>query len=314
MDLQPVLMPCPGAAFGPVEPRPGLRRGEARIGALLGRVPPAGLILLSIVSVQLGSAFATVLFADLGPGGTTLATTGFATLMLALMSRPRLDRRLRRHAGLIVLFGIALVAMLLPFFLALQTIPLGIASTVAFLGPLALAVAASRRPAHFLWCGVAVLGLLLLTPEIGTDLDPWGLGLAALAALGWAAFVPLSKRAGQVFDSGSGLTLGMAVATLLLLPYALMEGTILAATALQVGAATLVALLATVFPMALEFAALQRMPARTYGILLTLEPAAAAVVGAIFLGQGLGGRMLLAIACVTVAALGVTVFEKRGAR
>ena len=299
---------------GAGDPEPTLRAGEARIGAVLGRVPPTLLMLLSIVSVQLGSALATVLFTDLGPGGTALAEVGFSALVLSLMSRPRLDRRLVQHAGLILLFGLSLVAMLLPFFVALQYIPLGIASMIAFLGPLTLAVVTSRRLMHFMWIGLAIAGLALLTPEIGADLDPFGLFVAAISAVGWAAFVPISKRAGRVFDSVSGLTLGMYVATVMMIPYALFEGTILGAGLLPLGGAFVVAMLATVLPMAMEFQALQHMSARTYGILLTLEPAAGSLVGAIFLGQVMGGRMLLAITCVTIAALGVTMFEKQGDR
>jgi inner membrane transporter RhtA len=292
--------------------------GRHHIARVFGRVPPTLLILLSILSVQLGSALATVLFSSLGPAGTALLSAGFSATMLSLaiwlqdgkrIPRPQ-DWTLRRHGLLVLTFGIVLAGMLLPFFLALQYIPLGIASTIAFLGPLVLAVLTSRRLLHFLWIGIAVIGLILLTPDIGTDLDPWGLGLAALTGAAWACFVPVSKQAGQLFPGIRGLALGMWAATILLLPFALAEGSLLHAGLADLGGALAVALLSTVLPCVMEFQALRRLSARSYGILMTLEPALGALVGAIFLSQDLGMRMLIAIVCVTVAAIGMTLSER----
>jgi inner membrane transporter RhtA len=275
-----------------------------------GRLPPTALLLLSILSVALGSALATFLFSSLGPAGTAMLSVGFAALVLPALRRPKLDRRLRQHVGLILIFGLTNACMVLPFFLAIQSIPMGIAATITFLGPLGLAVMTSRRLGHFLWIGVALAGILLLTPEIGADLDPAGLGLAALAAVAWAAFVPLSKRTGAIFDGVDGLTLGLWMSTLMLLPFALAEGTILHAQGLQLAGAFAVAMLTAVLPMAMEFQALQRMSARAYGILVTLEPAVSALVGALLLDQALSGRAAIAIACVTLAAIGITLSEK----
>ncbi len=171
-------------------------------------------------------------------------------------------------------------------------------------------MAASRRLVHFLCIGVAALGVGLLTREIGSGLDPLGLALAGLAALGWAAFVILSKRAGRAFAGHDGLTFGLWAASLMLLPFALAEGGLAHARPLGIAGALLVALLNAVLPMTLEFQALQRMSARSYGILVTLEPAVGALVGAIFLGQPVSLRMIAAVGCVTIAALGVTVLEK----
>jgi inner membrane transporter RhtA len=275
-----------------------------------GRLPPTALLLLSILSVALGSALATFLFSSLGPAGTAMLSVGFAALVLAVLRRPKLDRRLRRHAGLILIFGLTNACMVLPFFLAIQSIPLGIAAAMTFLGPLGLAVMTSRRLGHFLWIGVALAGILLLTPEVGADLDPAGLGLAALAAVAWAGFVPLSKWTGAIFDGVDGLTFGLWMSTLMLLPFAFAEGTILHAQGLELAGAFAVAMLTAVLPMAMEFQALQKMSARAYGILVTLEPAVSALVGALVLGQALSGRAVIAIACVTIAAIGITLIEK----
>ncbi|GAB2175298.1 EamA family transporter [Dongia sp. agr-C8] len=293
----------------------------ATIASGIQRLPPVVVMLLAIVCVQLGSALATVLFSRLGPIGTAFASALFSAAVLTLISQPRAlflhsGTLIRRHARLILAFGIVDVAMVLPFFLALERIPLGIAATVAFLGPLGLAVATSRRLIHFLWIGIAALGVALLTPEIGPmngqeGLDPLGLFYAAIAALAWAAFVPLSKMTGAVFPGNQGLALGMSVSALLLLAPALMEGSIASAGALDIAGALGVSLIGVVLPLVLEFHALQRMSARTYGILVTLEPAIGALVGVIFLSQPAGPRMILAVACVMLAALGVTLSDRR---
>jgi len=284
---------------------------QARLAAGFGRVPPTALLLLSILAVQLGSALATVLFTNLGPAGTTLLSTGFSAAVLTVAAPPRLDSRLRQHARLILLFGFVDSCMALPFFLALQYIPLGIASTIAFLGPLLLAVVLTRRLIHFLWIGIALLGIGLLTPDIGSHLDALGLGLAALSALAWAAFVPIAKQAGRCFQGIDGLTFAMWAATAMLLPIALAERTMLGAHLLDLAGVFAVALLTVVLPMAMEFQALRRMSARSYGILLTLEPACGALVGGIFLGQAMERRMTIAIACVTLAAIGITLTDRQ---
>ncbi|MBL8906863.1 MAG: EamA family transporter [Rhizobiales bacterium] len=284
--------------------------GLSRLGAALGRTPPTVLMLLSILSIQLGSALATVFFSSLGPAGTAFVSTAFSAAVLTLMRpRPPLDRRIIEYSRFLLLFGITVAALILCYFVALQYIPLGIASTVAFLGPLILAIATSRKLMDFLWIGLALLGLLLLTPEIGTSLDALGLFYAVLAAIAWAAFVPLSKRGQIIFEGVGGLTLGMWVATVLIAPFAIVEGGVFTASGFDYLGACAVALLATILPFAMEYRALRRMSARTYGILLTLEPALGAIVGAMFLAQGLGWLAVIAIFCVTLAAMGVTVVQ-----
>ncbi|MDQ7247289.1 EamA family transporter [Dongia sedimenti] len=316
----------PNTGLGPkpetgAAPRPGNMTPGSMAAGGLHRLPPTALMLLAIVCVQLGAALATVLFSSLGPGGTAFASSLFSAVALTVMTKPRalfpqLGRLLRRHALLILAFGLVDVALVLPFFLALERIPLGIASTVAFLGPLGLAVATSRRLVHFLWIGIAALGVALLTPDIGASLeqggiDPLGLLYAAITALAWAAFVPLSKKTGAVFPGNAGLALAMWVSAILLLPVALGEGSIAAAGLADLAGALGVSLLGTVLPLVLEFRALQSMSARTYGILVTLEPAVGALIGVVLLSQPAGPRMVVAVACVMLAALGVTLSDRR---
>jgi len=277
----------------------------------MSAISPAALVLLSVLCVQLGSALATLLFFDLGPAGTALTSTGFAALALTLISRPNFDGRIRHRLGSIVLFGLVNACMVLTAFLALERIPLGMVATISFLGPLSVAVLSSRRLMQFVGIGVAVLGVGLVTPAIGTDLDRLGLCYAGLSALAWAAFVPLSKQSGQDFNGSDGLTFALWVASLLLIPFAIIEGRIAHAGLFEIAGALGVALLGYVLPTVLEFSALQRMSARAYGVLVTSEPAMGALVGAVALGQAIHPRMTAAIACVTMAALTIMLAERQ---
>ena len=282
-----------------------------RVAQAYGRLPPAALMLLAVIAVELSWAVATFVLADVGESGTAWLSTMFAAIVFTLISPPKIDDRLRRYWLLVLLFGLTDAAMTLPFLLSLQHgIPLGIASAIAFLGPLGLAVATSRRLIHFLWVGIATLGVALLTPAIGDDLSMVGLGFAAVSAIAWAAFVPATKLAGRAFGGRDGLTFGLWASSLMLLPFAVAEGTVLHADVLSIGGVLLVALLGAVLPWAIEFNVIQRISARTYGILVTLEPAVGALAGAAFLSQAIGLSMWIAVACVTIAAMGVRLSDK----
>jgi inner membrane transporter RhtA len=276
-------------------------------------VPPPGLLLVSIVSIQLGAAVAVHLFESLGPVSTVFLRIAFSAVLLLAAARHQISADARRHAGLLLLFGCAIGAMNLCFYGAIARIPLGVAVALEFIGPLGVAALTSRRPRDFLWIGLAVVGLVLLTPDIGDDLDPLGVGLALAAGAGWASFVVLSPRvAGAV--GGAGLALAMAAASLFSLPFALAAGGLDRLDLAVLAGALAVAVLSTTLPYALEFEALRRMTARAYGITVTLEPGVAALVGAVVLGQALLPSAFVAIACVTAAAIGVTISDQRGDR
>jgi inner membrane transporter RhtA len=288
----------------------------------LGRVPPTTLLLLAILCVQLGAALATVLFSTIGATGTAFASTFFSaaavTLLVGFSGNSADGHRLRgavrsarRHWRLVFLFGAAIALLTLPYYLALETLPLGIVATLTFLGPLGLAVATSRRVVHFLWIAVAAFGVVMLTPEVGSHLEPLGIFYAIVAAFAWAGFVPLSKKIGSVLPGQSGLACALWVATAMLLPLTVFENSLFSAGLSDIIGALAVSLLGLVLPTVLEFEALQKMSARTYGILVTLEPAVGAIVGVLCLDQPAGPRMLVAVACVTLAAIGVTLSDRR---
>ena len=289
---------------------PGHGRGAGPFARAVAAVPPPGLLLVSIVSIQLGAAVAVHLFETLGPIGTVFLRIAFSAVLLLVAARREIGSGARRHVGLLLLFGCVIGAMNMCFYGAISRIPLGIAVAIEFVGPLGVAAFTSRRLKEFLWIGLAIAGLVLLTPSIGTDLDPIGVGLALAAGAGWASFVLISPRvAGAV--GGAGLALAMLAACLFTLPFELAAGGLGRLDLGLLAGALAVAILSTALPLSLEFEALRRMTARAYGVMVTLEPVVAALVGAIVLGQALPAAALLAIACVTAAAIGVTLSERR---
>jgi inner membrane transporter RhtA len=268
-----------------------------------GGVP---LTLTAVGSVQVGSALAKTLFDDVGPAGTALLRVGFAAVTLLAIWRPSPRRHGAGRLGVVVAFGLALGAMNLSFYEALDRIPLGVAVTIEFLGPLGVAVALSRRRVDVGWAALAALGVLLLAGPAGGGVDRLGVALALAAAACWAAYIVLASAAGRLFSGGRGLALALGVAVLVPVgPGVASAGTeLLAPAALGIGAA--VALLSSVVPYSLETEALRRLPRRVFGILMSLEPAVAALAGLVVLGQGLSARQVAAIALVVLASVGAT--------
>jgi len=275
------------------------------------QAPAPALVLVSIVSIQLGAAVAVHLFEALGPIGTTFLRIAFSAVLLLVATRPRTVASVRRNVGLLLLFGCVIAVMNMSFYGAIARIPLGIAVAIEFIGPLGVAVLTSRRLKDFVWVSLAVVGLVLLTPNIGGDLDPVGVGLALVAGAGWAGFILISPRVARGVGD-AGLALAMVVASLFVLPFELAAGGLDRLDLWLLAGALVVAVLSTTLPLRLEFEALKRMTARAYGILVTMEPVVAVLVGAIVLGQALPPTALMAIACVTVAAIGVTLSDRRG--
>jgi inner membrane transporter RhtA len=239
---------------------------------------------------------------------------GFAALVLLALWRPRLRGYARRDYLVATLFGLVLAGMNLSIYLSFDRIPLGIAVTLEFIGPLGVAVAGSRRALDFIWVALAAVGILLLAPLgiLGeTNLDPVGVAFALLAGLFWAAYILLSARVGRVFPGMAGLVIALLIGTLALLPVGVVSGgaALLDPNLLLAGLA--VALLSSAIPYSLELQALRKLPARVFGVLMSLEPAVAALIGFVVLGERLGLRALLAVALVTLAAAGASRFGGR---
>ncbi len=279
------------------------RRRDA---GLLARVPSGGLVVGAIASVQFGSSLAVTLFARLGPGGTVLLRLASAALVLMAVWRPRLRGHSREGLLLVIGFGIVLAGMNLSFYAAVQRIPLGIGVAVEFLGPLSVAVLGSRRRVDLVWVALAALGVLALTGGGADRLDVLGLALAALAGCLWAAYIVLNARLGQAFAGSTGLALAMCVAALVASPVGIADGGahLLDPESLVLGGA--VGLLSSAIPYSLELEALRRLTPAAFGVLMSLEPAVAALAGFVVLGQGLRARALSGIALVIVASIGAS--------
>ena len=267
--------------------------------------------MLSSFAIQIGLALSKSLFDSLGAVGTVFLCKAFGAVFLLLLYRPTLQRQTPRTWVLLGLFGSAMAIGNLAFYAAIDRIPLGIASTLEFIGPLSVAVLGSRRWLDLLWVVLAAIGVLLLAPWGGGSLDWLGVALALTAALCWASYILLSVPVGQAFVGGSGLAIGLGIASLLLLPAGVAVGGSALLKPIVLGVGLAVAVLNTVLPYSLEFAAMKRVPPRIFGILVSIEPAIAALVGFLFLGEQLNLQTLLAIVCVTAAAIGATWFGRQ---
>ncbi|GAA3341477.1 DMT family transporter [Amorphoplanes nipponensis] len=273
-------------------------------------VPAPLLVLAAIASVQVGSAVARTLFDDLGAAGVTLLRLSLAAVILGVAFRPRVGAWSAAAWRAAVLLGVAMAGMNLLFYLALRTVPLGVGVTVEFLGPLLLTLAQTRRLADLLWALLAAGGVALLGLGAGVNAPLGGLLLAFAAGLCWAGYILASAHLGTLVPGTGGLAVALAVAAVLVLPFgAGGASAVLSHPSLLVGAAA-VALLSSVLSYGLEINALRRMPTRVFGILMSLEPAAAAVAGLVVLHQRLGVREVAALLLVSVASLGVTLAQR----
>jgi inner membrane transporter RhtA len=268
-------------------------------------VPAPMLVLGAVASVQSGAAVATRLFPQAGPAGTVLLRIGLSALLLLAVARPSLSARSVDDVRLVVAFGVALAGMNFTFYEALSRIPLGVAVTVEFIGPLSIAVLGSRRRLDLVWVALAAAGVVLLTSG-GGGVDGLGILLAFVAGMLWAGYILLAQRVGAVFPGASGLALALAVGTIGLAPFGIWSGGSALADPSVLGRGCAVALLSSAIPYSLEIYALRRLRASVFGVLMSLEPAFAALSGLVFLSQHLRMREWVALVCVVAASVGAT--------
>lgn len=272
-------------------------------------LPPVPALLLSMVSIQGGAAFAKTLFPTLGAAGTTALRVTLAAALLSLIFRPRLRELPAEAWRAVVPYGAALGLMNLAFYLSLTRLPLGLAVTLEFVGPLVLALFLSRRLTDLLWVALAGVGIVLIAPHGGAEgrLDPLGAGLALTAGAFWALYILAGGAVGRRVPGVTGVVAGMLIAALVTLPFGIVEAgaDLLAPAALLAGLA--VAVLSSALPYSLEMAALRALPARVFGVLMSLEPAIAALSGLLFLGERLSVLQGLAMLCVIAASVGISV-------
>jgi inner membrane transporter RhtA len=269
-------------------------------------VPATALVMASILSVQFGGAVARTVFDELGAAGVALLRLAIAALVLLVVGRPDLRTWTRTAWVWVGLLGVTLAGMNMLFYLALRTVPIGIAVTVEFTGPLLLALVQTRRWLDGLWVLLAGAGVVLLGALPGGDVALSGLALAFVAGLFWAGYIQASARVGRELPGTDGLGAAFVIAAVLVAPFGLAgaEGVVGDPGLLLI--VTGVALLSSVLPYGLEMGALRRIPTRVFGVLMSMEPAAAALAGLVVLGQGLSLRGAIALVLVSVASLGIT--------
>jgi inner membrane transporter RhtA len=275
-------------------------------------IPPLPAVIGAIVSVQGGAALAKGLFPALGATGTVGLRIGLSALMLLAAFRPRLHRLSAAQWRAVVPFGVVLGVMNLVFYHSLSRIPLGLAVTVEFIGPLGVAVFGSRKAIDIVWVVLAAAGIALITPWTGgSGVDPVGVALAFAAGVCWATYIVLGKRLSHMLPGGAAVSTGMMVGALAVVPFAAAAGGFARVTPGRFAAGVGVALLSSAVPYTLEMIALKALPARTFGILMSLEPAVAALVGLLFLGEFLSLTQWMAVALVIAASAGSTITARR---
>lgn len=263
-------------------------------------------MLAAIVSVQTGAGIARGIFAQAGFTGVVLMRLFFGAVVLGLVTRPRIRAARRRSLALALIFGATLACMNLSFYAAIERAPLGVVVTLEFIGPLAVATFGSRRPLDLVWIVLAAAGVLMLASRTGGTVHVLGLVLALVAGGFWAVYVLLGARMGRSFPGATGLALSMATAAVLVAPVAAATHgpKILSARVLAIGLA--IGVLSTAVPWALELHALRSLPTRVFGVMMSLEPAVAAVAGFVILGQRVHVLQIVAIAMVIAASAGVS--------
>ena len=272
---------------------------------LTNRIPAAWLVVAGIISVQFGAAIAKDLFTLVPPTAMVWLRLMTSAIVLLIMVRPRLAGHSGRDWLIVLGFGVSLMIMNWSIYQSFARIPLGIAVTIEFLGPLAVAVVGSRRLIDLMWVGLAGGGVALLGLS-RASLNFAGVGFALLAAVAWAGYILLSAQTGRRWPGLTGLAIASVVGAIVLAPPAILEAgsRMLNPTVLALGVG--VGLLSSVIPYSFELIALRRIPPRVFGILMSLEPAAAAIAGMLVLGEFLTLIQWLAMACVVIASIGAT--------
>jgi inner membrane transporter RhtA len=273
-------------------------------------IPPVPALLLAIISIQLGASIAKIIFPHLGSFSTSALRIVLSAIILFLFNRPNLKSLNKLQWKMSALYGISLGAMNIVFYMAIERIPLGLGIALEFVGPLVLALANSKRALDFLWAVMAASGIALIIPWSPGKIDILGVLLALLAGGLWAVYILVGARVSKIMDGSTAVTVGMLFSSVLILPIAILDGFLFKVTGhfLMLGLA--LALLSSAIPFSLEMIALKKLPAKTFSVLLSLEPVAGAMFGLIFLNEILSFYEWLAIFLIIVASAGATFYKK----
>jgi len=275
--------------------------------SLVSTLLPVGLLLIAMASIQSGASLAKSMFPIVGAQGTTTLRLIFASIIMLLILRPWRAKLTAKSLKTVIVYGIALGGMNLLFYMSLRTVPLGIAVALEFTGPLAVAIFSSRKAIDFVWIGLAITGLLLLIPlgEGAQGIDLVGTAYALGAGVCWALYILFGQKAGAD-NGGQTAALGVIIAALFIAPVGIVHAGSALLTPALIPIALAVALLSTALPYTLEMIALTRMPTRTFGTLMSIEPAFGALSGLLFLHEVLSVTQWIAILCIIMASVGAT--------
>lgn len=287
------------------------------------------LLIFAMLAVQFGAAIAKPLFATLGAAGTSAMRTGLAALILLAIWRPWRGMPTAHALRAIVAYGAVLGTMNLTFYMALERIPLGLAVALEFTGPLAVAISSTRRLYDGLWAILAAVGIISIlppssiatlgalgapaipTPSDAANVDPVGILFALLAAACWALYIVLGKRVSSKAGTGTVTSLGMLTAAIVTLPWGVAQAGVALVAPATLPLVFAIAVLSSALPYSLEMLALRSLPAKSFGILMSLEPAVAALLGLALLNEALTLQQWGAIACVIAASVGTTITARR---
>jgi inner membrane transporter RhtA len=269
-------------------------------------IPAVPAVLLSIISVQGGAAIAKGIFPVLGAASTSALRIVFSAVILIIFNRPNLKSLSNTQWKAVAWYGLTLGAMNIIFYMAIARIPLALGVALEFIGPLALALTGSKRIMDFLWVILAAAGIALIAPWSNNGLDVIGVLLALLAGAFWAGYIVLGGRISKIMDGGKAVSIGMIFASAVVLPVAIGNGLLTHFRPGMLLSGFVLALLSSAIPFTLEMSALRRIPAKTFSILMSLEPAVAAFSGLIFLHEYLSLNEWIAVALIIIASAGAT--------
>jgi inner membrane transporter RhtA len=274
-------------------------------------IPPVPAVLFAIISVQSGAAIAKSLFPIIGATGTASLRIAISAIVLLAVYRPNLSKITSTQWKFVVPYGLSLGAMNLIFYMAIERIPIGLAVTLEFIGPLLVAVFGSKRIIDFLWILLAAAGIVLIAPWSNNGIDLVGVLFALLAGGLWAAYIVLGGKISKIMEGGEAVATGMLFAALLIVPFGIIGNGLNDLTPNLWGLGIALALLSSAIPFTLEMKALGQMPARTFSILMSLEPAAASICGLVFLQEYLSVNEILAVIFVIIASVGATLTSRQ---
>lgn len=281
--------------------------------AMLRGILPYAALFGAMLIIPVGTSFAKQLFPTVGAAGTAAYRVGFSAILLLLVWRPW--RRVWRRDDVLTvgLYGAAIGLMNLFFYMAIKTVPLGIALAIEFLGPLGVALYHARRASQLIWVALAVIGLALLLPLHGgaKTLDPVGMGYALIAALFWAAYIVFGQRAAHL-RAGDTVAVGMVAATLVIAPIGIASAGVVWFSPNLLLLGFIAAVLSSTIPYSLDMIALRGVPKQTFGVLVAIEPAIGAIAGVVLLAEALSITQWLAILLIVIAGIGSVVTANRG--